>query len=951
MRNNISYTKLTIRCLLSFIFIIISPYSFSQIFEFEQSPPSVKWEQINTPLFKLIYPEELNADAQAMANLLDTTIHTLNYSIGTNPRKIPIILHNRGVESNGFVQLAPRRSELFTTPPQHADPAPWLYTLPIHEYRHVVQMDKLTGSIRPPFELVGMAFFGIALPSWFYEGDAVGMETLLTPAGRGRLPSWEMAMRTNALSGKTFTYAKNYLGSLKDITPGYYQLGYFMNTKIRRDYGPGILDSILTRMSKNPLRPYNFSSSLKHYTGFNTRQWHHQTLLELQQKWKAQIAASQPINYPELALTDTTIWTDFLFPQAVVGDTLIALRQTPLSVNDIVILSPSGIVKEVFKTGMQTYPNFSYSSGKITWDEIRYDKRFHKRSFNVINLYDIRHKKYKQLTHKTRLFSPVLSHDGSKIAAVEIDLGNRVSLIVLDAVTGHEITRIPSPKNALLQTPSFHPTGKKIIATEIANQGAGIIEFNLIDSSTTILLAPTYQQIERPIYVNDHIIYKAHCNGIDNIYSLQPQTKEIFQLSNAPFGAFNPSYDHSSTTLWFNNYQPYGYQISQIQLDNSSPQPLDEVDNTFIDYFKPLLAREKPIINTDSINEKKFPTSPYNELSNLFNFHSVSIGSDDFHSVGDLKLGALLLSDNLLNTLSVRIGAAYDQTIHRPEYTASLSYRRFLPIFNLEYRNSGVLSGIKLKPNDPTFTSVRWRENVFKASVQIPLRFNRMNQIYQTGFTIGSSYTHRYQLNVPELQDRFIENLEFPLSYGFYFNKNTRKSLWDLAPKWGQNLSLNLHHFPFGKQSEGKAFTLKSTFYFPGLFSNHSIRAQFNYQYHDGSFLYTNAIPMVNGYDQLQASQPANTFLVDYRFPIAYPDWTIGPIAYIRRVKGGLFYNVEDLGTAPHFHPRTLGVEIRADLNLLRFFLPIVDVGAKAIYVNEPSEKKWIWQLGFSYSY
>src|SRR5690606_18778177 len=139
---------------------------------------------------------------------------------------------------------------------------------------------------------------------------------------------------------------------------------------------------------------------------------------------------------------------------------------------------------------------------------------------------------------------------------------------------------------------------------------------------------------------------------------------------------------------------------------------------------------------------------------------------------------------------------------------------------------------------------------------------------YQTGLTAGSSYTRRYNLNIPELESRFIKDLKFPVHYGFYFNRNNRKSQQDLAPKWGQNMAVSFHHFPFGKQADGESFTFKSAFYFPGILQNHSLRTQFNYQHHDGRFLYTNTIPMVNGYDQLQASQPKNTLLVDYRFPI-----------------------------------------------------------------------------------
>src|SRR3546814_19057928 len=98
----------------------------AQIFDFEQNPPSVKWQQINTPEFRLIYPTSLLKEAQSIANLLDTSVNSISRSLRTKPRKIPIILQNHSVESNGFVHLATWRSEFLTTPPHQSDPFNWL---------------------------------------------------------------------------------------------------------------------------------------------------------------------------------------------------------------------------------------------------------------------------------------------------------------------------------------------------------------------------------------------------------------------------------------------------------------------------------------------------------------------------------------------------------------------------------------------------------------------------------------------------------------------------------------------------------------------------------------------------------------------------------------------------------------------------------------------------------
>src|SRR5690606_8928563 len=161
-------------------------YGFGQVFDRNPYPPSVKWRQIDSENFRIIYPGPFEEGAQRLMNRLEALRIPVSKTMGKAPRKISIILQNQTVESNGNVQLAPRRSEFYTTPPQRRDYHEWMINLATHELRHVVQFDKLTGYLRAPFfEQLGLAAYGITLPSWFFEGDAVVTETDLSLAGRG----------------------------------------------------------------------------------------------------------------------------------------------------------------------------------------------------------------------------------------------------------------------------------------------------------------------------------------------------------------------------------------------------------------------------------------------------------------------------------------------------------------------------------------------------------------------------------------------------------------------------------------------------------------------------------------------------------------------------------------------------------------------------------------------
>ena len=256
---------------------------------------------------------------------------------------------------------------------------------------------------------------------------------------------------------------------------------------------------------------------------------------------------------------------------------------------------------------------------------------------------------------------------------------------------------------------------------------------------------------------------------------------------------------------------------------------------------------------------------------------------------------------------------------------------------------------VNVKQNN-SLVPVHWRENFIEMEMTVPFTFNRLNKTYNMGFLSSSSYTSRYEIrNKP---GNFIENLRFPMKYTAYFSRNTQRSLRDLAPRWGQNFSISYFHLPFETELNGSLLTFRSTVFAPGLFSNHSFQASMNYQESDGAYNFNIEIPKISGYNNLRPSASLrNTLLFDYRFPICYPDSEIGPLAYIKRIKGGLFADFENIGKGAVFQPRTFGLELSADMNLMRFFLPDFDLAGKLIFSNELSNNKPIIEFGFTYNY
>ena len=94
--------------LLVILLFICIPFSFSQYYESGQDPSSLKWKQIKTPNFKIIFPESFSSEGQRLANILEYAYTLVPYSLNHNPKKIPVIVHNYSSQSNGFVAWAPK---------------------------------------------------------------------------------------------------------------------------------------------------------------------------------------------------------------------------------------------------------------------------------------------------------------------------------------------------------------------------------------------------------------------------------------------------------------------------------------------------------------------------------------------------------------------------------------------------------------------------------------------------------------------------------------------------------------------------------------------------------------------------------------------------------------------------------------------------------------------------
>ena len=113
--------------------------------------------------------------------------------------------------------------------------------------------------------------FGLVVPDWFLEGDAVYAETKYSNAGRGRMANFSMPYRALSFYSKSWNYPQVRNGSFKKLLPNQYVFGYPMVKYIYDHYGENTWKKIFSEAIryKNPIFPFN--SALKKNTGLSIR--------------------------------------------------------------------------------------------------------------------------------------------------------------------------------------------------------------------------------------------------------------------------------------------------------------------------------------------------------------------------------------------------------------------------------------------------------------------------------------------------------------------------------------------------------------------------------------------------------------------------------------------------------------------------------------------------------
>ncbi len=948
-----------------------------------QNPSTLKWSQINTPHFRLIFPSQISFTANRTANVLESVYQPVSKSLGHEPRPISIILQNQTAESNGFVSLLPRRSEFITTPPQDytlLGNNKWLDLLAVHEFRHVVQNDKaLTGATKLVYQLFGnnglAATTFLTVPNWFWEGDAVGVESSLTTSGRGRIPSFDMALRTQLLTKGAYSYSKAICRSYKDFIPNHYVSGYFMTTYLKNKYGIDAWDKVLEGTYKMPFYPFSFSNNIKKLTGLKTEQLYNQAFKDISEQWKNQIAELNETPVKTYNSTNNKYFTNYQYPQILPDGRVLALKSGLSDIEQLVVLDTLQNEESVLKLGIfNDAKMLSVAGAKVVWCEFNYDKRWTERDFSVIKLYDFNTGKLKSITHKSKFASPSLSSDGMRICAIENSTENKNSIVVLD-LNGLEIKRIQNLENALYINPRW-AEGNNIYAVELFKGLKTIVKIDSETGEKTELFSPLDENIAHPVKHGIYILYNSGITGIDNIFAFDMVSKKKFQLTNRKFGAFNPTISADGKTLIFNDFSIKGHQIVSMPFVPNNFLPFDENLAIPVKYFGQMVLQEAGENLLKNVPSTQFEVKKYSK-ANIFNLYTWGIVANS-SDVNNLNLG--VASKDLLSTTTIAAGYNYNANENQGQFYTNLTYNGWYPTLNFSYTNGGRQAEFyidKINPLD-SLVNDRWNQQQIVFGVGLPFNFTHSKYIQSMNLGVNAALT---QISGYDLKDRpntLTGNGNFnSLIYTFSYSALLKRAVRDVAPRWGLTANFYKRDLLSGSILNGGLTSYQASVYLPGILEHHSLRFRGAYQNQDG---FKNSIGAPNDKALYLFSSPTlfprgntyrgfenlTTLSAEYRLPVIDPDLTIGRFLYIKRIKANLFadygygftnYNWVENKDGKQFNYKgtdsktynSFGIDLTAQFHFMRFSQQF-EAGVRAIYLNDKGQfliQPLILDIGF----
>ncbi len=543
--------------------------------------PYLSWKTIESDHFYIHYALGYERLAQKAANSAEQAHSKLQPVLSWQPDdKTHLVISDETDQPNGFATpVYFNRSVVFLAPPDSVagleDFDDWMETIIIHEYTHILHLDKASGGAEMLRQLLGrhfLLFSNLYQPGWFTEGLATYYETDLDKGiGRGQSRVYEMMMRVEVANGvKPVSQVNLPILSWPTNTVNYLYGVHFYQF-VEDTYGVKGIDSLIENYSNNII-PFMINSNAQQVFDKDINDLWDEFTVWLNKKYQADFHA-QLVEGKKI--TDLGYSTGPI--DAADKQTLYYIANSAFEHAALMKIN-NNIHQYISDVHRGARLNVHAESG-ILITQMEFCDEYNINS----DIYIIEPAENGEITGEPvaitqcgRYRSASWSADGKSIIAVKTD--KAVSQLVLLNKQGEQLKILWQGNNTDIVTQlKISPVENKIIAAVFrTDHGWNIEEFDLdtaiwkkITDDRYIDMYPAYSENGKSI------VFSSERSGKYQIYRYIKGEAQLQQITRVESGAFNPLQQNPQAPLYYTGYNRNGYDV--YRLDKTPALALEKI--------------------------------------------------------------------------------------------------------------------------------------------------------------------------------------------------------------------------------------------------------------------------------------------------------------------------------------------------------------------------------------
>lgn len=576
--------------------------------------PSVKYRTIFTEHFAVNYPEDLEEVAQKTANICEEVHSILSPKFQWNPwGRTQVLLSDASDIANGMASVLPYNWMYIRVAAPEIDSSlstfdEWLRLLIMHEYVHILHLDKVKGFWQFSKYIIGKtASPNGVIPGWFKEGIAIYEETIQTRSGRNRASYVDMIIRTAVLQNKfpTIDVAAGVQWEWPGGNTRYIYGGEFLQY-LADTYGEDKLYKFIDFVSGSPFlfninRPARWAFSDPQFETYKVHNRYakrkkpgaprSKSYYTLWKEWEAklvekytaeaeQIKSEGVTPFEQVLKSRQTVTSATISPdgQKIVYSTASPYGPPKLMMADIDGKNEERIKKNVYATQISFSPDGSF----IIYSKAGRYKRY-KYIYDIYK-YTFDTKKVQRITSGKRARDPSLSPDGKEAVVVTQDNGStRLQILNLES---KKLTPLPisMPRFAQFAKPRFSPDGETIaVAVNLPRKMWDLYIFDRngkkikqITNDFAVDLDPHWSPDGKSIF------FSSDRSGIYNIYKYDVESGKTYKVTNVLTGVAEPVLTPDGSTLYVYYYNGEGFDTRKTHIAGETFKPAEDMKTDWL---------------------------------------------------------------------------------------------------------------------------------------------------------------------------------------------------------------------------------------------------------------------------------------------------------------------------------------------------------------------------------